>query len=101
MFSLGSEGWGLDGEVGRCGAGVDGGSGVGASKAERSIGGAGGAGTDTSSGDIVDAISSVGMSICSTRFASCSFELVAAAERFEGDTGIESDGDVMGSSKEV
>jgi len=85
------------------GVGVDGGSGgVGASKAERSIGGAGGAGTDTSSGDIVDAISSAGMSICSTKSAaSCSFELVAAAEGCEGDTGVGSDDGVMGSSKEV
>lgn len=87
--------------MGRCGVGVDGGSGVGASKAERSTGGAGGTWTDTSRGVIVDAISSVGMSICSTRSVSWSFELVAATEGFEGDTGIASDGDTIGSSKEV
>ena len=87
--------------MGLCGVGVDGGSGVGASNVERSIGGAGGTGTDTSSGVIVDAISSVGMSICSTRSVSWSFGLVAAAEGFEGETGIPSEGDTIGSSKEV
>lgn len=84
-----------------CGVGVDGGSGVGASKVERSIGGADGTGTDMSSDVVVDAISSVGMSICSTRFVSWSFELVAATEGFEGETGIVSEGDTTGSSKEV
>lgn len=83
--------------MGRCGVGVDGGSGVGASKAERSTG----AWTDTTRGVIVDAISSAGMSICSTRSVSWLFELVAATEGFEGDTGIASDGDTIGSSKEV
>lgn len=46
-------------------------------------------------------ISSVGMSICSTRSASRSFGLVATAERSEGDTGVVSDVDIMGLSKEV
>lgn len=87
--------------MGLCGVGVDGGSRVGASKVERSIGGADGTGTDTSSGVIVDTISSVGMSICSTRSVSWSFELVAATEGFDGETGIVSEGDTIGSSKEV
>jgi len=101
VFSLGSEAWDLDCEMGRCGVGVDGGSGDGASKAERSTGGAGCTATDTSSGVIVDVISSVGMSICSTRSVSSSFELVAATEGFEGETDIVSDGGTIGPSKEV
>jgi hypothetical protein len=96
VFSLGSAAWGLGWEMG----GVDGGRGVGASKAERSIGGAGGTGTDTSSGDIADAISSVGMSICSTRSVPSSFGLVAA-EGSEGNTGVVPGGDIIVSSKEV
>ena len=100
MSSLGSDGWDLDWKGGRCGVGVDGGSGVGASKAERSSGGAKDTGADMSSGDIVDAISSVGMSICSTRSAS-SFELVAAAGWSEGDVVAVSDNTIIGSSREV